>query len=123
MYAFMRMGPKIFTIDANFEFRNQRYFRKEALTLPDPLTGKLSNPDDESMIRELKEAAMSSTSFNCWNTFVKTSTENAATFCCSNVFMCCQCFGIMALMDARTVAPGKSKVTRMRPTSVPQASQ
>ena len=56
-----------------------------------------------------------STAFSCWRVCVKKSTESVIVGCAWNVCLCCQCCGLSALGESRTVRPGESKVKKMTP--------
>jgi hypothetical protein len=69
---------------------------------------------DRPVIESLTRAAESSQAFTCWRVFVKTSTESCARCIAFNV-LCCQCCGLLALMESRTVRPGQSEVDKVVP--------
>ena len=116
-YAFTTTGDKLFVVPDVFDRGDTRSIEAndEAITVPNPAQGHLTNDMDRPVIESLTRAAESSQAFSCWRTFVKYSTESCYTFVLYNVCCCCQWCGYGAWRDSRTVRPGQSKVKKVVP--------
>ena len=116
-YAFITTGKKLFVVPDGFDRGATRSLKanKEKLTVPNPAQGHLTNDKDRPVIESLTRAAESSQAFSCWRTFVKHSTESCTMCVFWNVCCCCQCCGLLALGNSRTVRPGHSKVRKVVP--------
>ena len=116
-YAFITTGDKLFVVPDGFDRGDTRSIEvnNEAITVPNPAQGHLTNDMDRPVIESLTRAAESSQAFSCWRMFVKHSTENVCYFCAWNVCCCCQWCGYVAWRDSRKVRPGQSTVEKVLP--------
>ena len=116
-YAFITTGDNLYVVPDGFDRGDTRSLEanNEAITVPNPAQGHLTNDMDRPVIESLTRAAESSQAFTCWRVFVKTSTEDCFACVIYNVCLCCQCCGYNALHMSRTVRPGQSKVDKVVP--------
>ena len=116
-YAFITTGRRLFVVPDGFDRGATRSIQanEERITVPNPAQGHLTNDMDRPVIESLTRAAESSQAFSCWRTFVKHSTESCTMCVFWNVCCCCQCCGLLALGNSRTVRPGQSKVDKVVP--------
>ena len=116
-YAFITTGDKLFVVPDGFDRGATRSIKAndEAITVPNPAQGHLTNDMDRSVIESLTRAAESSQAFSCWRTFVKYSTQSCLACVVLNVCCCCQCCGLVPWRFSRTVRPGQSKVWKVVP--------
>lgn len=116
-YAFITTGNRLFVVPDGFDRGATRSIEAnyEAITVPNPAQGHLTNDMDRPVIESLTRAAESSQAFSCWRVFVKESTTSCLWCVCCNVCLCCQCCGQVALSESRTVRPGQSKVMKVVP--------
>ena len=119
--AYMRTGDKVWDVPPRFAEGATRPIQValEMVVVADPANGRLTNEGDRAVIESLTDVAKRSKAFTCWRNFVNTSTSNLGNAICLNVVCCCQCFGLLALGDARTLRPGVSTVTKVTPLSFP----
>ena len=116
-YAFITTGDKLFVVPDGFDRGATRSIaaNNEAITVPNPAQGHLTNDMDRPVIESLTRAAESSQAFTCWRVFVKHSTESRGVCVLYNVCCCCQWCGLCPLVMSRTVRPGHSKVDKVVP--------
>ena len=116
-YAFITTGDKLFVVPDGFDRGDTRSLKVnyEAITVPNPAQGHLTNDMDRPVIESLTRAAESSRAFSCWRMFVKHSTASCLVCVIFNVCCCCQGCGLGALGASRTVRPGQSKVDKVVP--------
>ena len=116
-YAFITSGYKLFVVPDGFDRGATRSIKakEEAITVPNPAQGHLTNDMDRPVIESLTRAAESSQAFSCWRTFVKNSTQSCFVCVVWNVCCCCQGCGLCALFYSRTVRPGQSEVYKVVP--------
>ena len=116
-YALMRTGDKIWSVPPGFADGATCPMKvaREYVVVADPAKGQLTNEGDRTVIKSLTEVASRSKAFTCWQNWVTASTANPVNGLFMNVCCCCQCFGLLALGDARTVRPGESKVVKLTP--------
>ena len=119
--AYMRTGDKVWDVPPRFAEGATRPIQValEMVVVADPANGRLTNEGDRAVIESLTDVAKRSKAFTCWRNFVNTSTSNVGNSICLNVVCCCQCFGLLALADARTLRPGVSTVTKVTPLVLP----
>ena len=117
-HAFMTKGDLVFVVPDGFacaEPHGDEWVTREAVVVPDPAVGQLTNDNDRAVIRSLTGVAERSTAFSCWRVFVKHSTESVFWCCVYNVCGCCQCCGCIPLCESRKVHPGQSTVKKVLP--------
>ena len=75
-YAFITTGDGLFVVPDGFDRGATRSLKAnyEAITVPNPAQGHLTNDMDRPVIESLTRAAESSQAFSCWRNFVKKST-------------------------------------------------
>lgn len=123
-YAFMTSGKSVFVVPAGFtDGAHTLDASTEEVVVADPVQGKLTNDGDRALIESLTGVARRSIAFSCWRSFVKQSTESVLSCCFMNVCLCCQCCGIIPIVDARSVVPGKSKVKKVVPQPLAPTNQ
>jgi len=77
-YAFITTGDGLFVVPDGFDRGDTRSLKanREAITVPNPAQGHLTNDMDRPVIESLTRAAESSQAFSCWRVFVKESTQS-----------------------------------------------
>ena len=130
-YAFMTTGNKVWVVPPAFKNGATWPIRVEVerVVVADPAKGLLTNTGDRPVIESLTNVASGSTAFTCLNNFINNSTRNVGNGIFLNVCCCCQCFGLLAAMDARDVRPGDAgqwweniKATKITPKGVASAT-
>jgi hypothetical protein len=107
----MAQGNRPVVIPLGFQHRMQRV-RREPFTLLDPAgavsSGCLTNPSDGEIIESLRQCAVKSKAFSCWNACARAYFSSLQVFC---RFSDC---GYTAWRDTRVVRPGKNCIILMR---------
>ena len=130
-YAFMTTGDTVWVVPPGFADGATRPLKleREEVVVADPARGQLTNDGDRPVIESLTGVVSRSTAFTCLNNFINNSTRNVGNGIFLNVCCCCQCFGLLAAMDARDVRPGDAgqwweniKATKITPKGVASAT-
>lgn len=113
-YMFNNTGNYVFKVPERFVYRANNtdvidLFEYHAILL-DPLEGDLTNPNDRTVIENLRRIALESTVFTCWNNFMKTASQGIAFFFLLNVVCFCQFCGLFPLVQKRTFQPGITQI-------------
>ena len=117
--AYCTRGHEPLVVPANFKSALYIGDREEVnylgieSTLQDPLSGNLTNKNDMSIIRGLRNVAMNSKTFTCYRNCINNMTGDV-TMCVVWSLCCfCQCFGTIPLIFKRNVQPSKSTLKRI----------
>ena len=127
-HAFMRTGHSTFIvpdIPEGFTFPSEEEINPQIALLDDsnrallldPAEGVVSNKEDTQAIGFLKnvtDAALSSTSFSCKQAFVNSMTQSPIHCFVYSIF-CCMCFGTCAYSRSRPIKLEEAEIIKVEP--------
>eukprot|EP01038_Epipyxis_sp_PR26KG_P015028 gene15028-20219_t len=120
--AFCAGGDRIWVVP-EYEISIENIsWNSDTKLVPDPLNGNMTNPNDKTVIANLRMIAMNSKSFTCYRVFIRNSTQSILLCVIFDIFLCCQCFGCLACCLTRNVRPGSGELKLIIPDKVPSKS-